>query len=221
MGILATCPECQATFRVREHLRGKRIRCRSCRAPVLVGADEVYEPGVPLSSSGIATSTDIEVWDETQHELPLRRLKTASNDVGRGPSLFQRAMFRTAESAGVGLGIVFFGFWLPFSLLEPKFILILNLVIGPLCLIGAVTGLVLERLRISFDNPIDAVHRGTIGGLASRLVSSGEVEPFQNRRLVGKGKRDGRRLAKQFGAIAAVLLAHALLLWALRYSDVL
>jgi DNA-directed RNA polymerase subunit RPC12/RpoP len=211
MSILTTCAACQATFRVKDHLRGKRIRCRQCQAPVLVGGEEpeIVDPEIDVSS--IITSTDIEPWHETQDELPLERLSASFGGGRSSASLtsFQRGMLHAARSPGVGLGVIFLMIWVPLSIAEPRLTALLNIVLAAVCAAGTVAGLILDRLRISFENPFELVNDATLGGLAETWLPP----QCQGRLSRGASVSAGRRLAKQFGIMGGILMAHTVALW--------
>jgi predicted Zn finger-like uncharacterized protein len=213
MSILTTCPACDASYKVKDSLRGKRIRCRKCQATVRVADEDV---GEAAELSTLETNPDIDVWDETQDEVPLQRWKADSADHAVAVPFSQRWLAHTARSPWVGLGLLFFGGWLPFSYLEPRFVLVMNYIFLALSLAGSVTGVVLDRLNISFPNPWDVLNQATLGGLAARGVPAESLVHTELSEL-----SSGRRMSRQFLIMAAFFLGHAALLWLLKSQPVL
>jgi hypothetical protein len=221
MGVVTTCPACQSSFKVKETLRGKRIRCRHCQNPVLVAE----QSEAPAEVSGMETSINIDVWEDTQESLPLTRIKYGAEE-GVSPKPKRSFWVSAAENPLIALGIFFFVFWLPFSLAEPKMIIVADVALAILAGLGLGAVVFLELLRVKIENPLDIINRGTVGVLAQRFVSPEEWALAQS--TEGPASRDGesmtpagRRLASQFGILCGTTALHAVVLWALRQSDVL
>jgi hypothetical protein len=232
MSQLVTCPECQAKYRVKEHLQGKRFRCKVCQAAVpVVSAVEADEPKVSLDAllddddaqktddeMSRETSTDLEIFGDTEESLVLPRSSYQIDrlDVVRRGHLspFQRLASGVGRSAWVTLGILFFAAWVPFSLLEPAFVWWMNVVGIALCAAGCVTGMVLEMMEMSFPDPWATVNRATIGELAACFVSAEHLGPPPSR-------ISGQTLAKQFGWMIGFLAIHTVALTLLKHFQVL
>lgn len=247
MSLAITCPECQAKYRVKDELVGKRFRCKVCQAavPVTVSVAEETEPKVNLdqlfddddasnerhaprdfkddardlqTEEARETSTDLEVFSDTEESLVLTRSSHSIDrgDVRRGSHIspVQRAAIAVGRSAWVVMGLFFFAAWVPFSLAEPALVWWMNVVLIGLGVLGCVTGLILELVEVAIPDPLETVHRATVGELAGLVVSTSHFGP-------PPGRISGQTLARQCGWIIAFLAAHTAVLSGLKYSQVL
>jgi hypothetical protein len=223
MSVSATCPECHATYRVKEHLQGKQFRCKVCQAAVPVGAEE--NPNVDLSqllddedapqtkSIPQETSTDLEVFEDTAEQMVLPRSQLQAPEVRRAPGSRNFAV-QAAANPWVTLGILFFLGWVPFSLLELNFAVVMNIIAMSLCAAVCVTGFVLEMLEISLPDPLATVNYYSVGELMGLFVSRERFGPPPS-------KISGHALAAQFGWIIGFFAAHTVVLMLLKHFQVL
>src|SRR5262245_54129324 len=115
MTILTTCPKCGSTYRVKNHLVGKRFRCTVCQTavPVETVSVEDVKPNLDqlFEDDSDDTSVEIEAGEPTQDELVLTRLKftddgkfTDDEQEERRPKLspLQRFLVRAARNPWIG-----------------------------------------------------------------------------------------------------------------------
>lgn len=235
MSIPAQCPKCDARYKVKEELAGRRFVCKVCQAPVVVPSQAV-EVGPDLNrllddedASGSAvrefvparefdpaqeTSTDLEMFADTSEELVLKRtssfdLEESSTRRRQSGSLGKRLMTRLAQNPLSLPGLVFFLAWAPFSMLEPGFAWVVNIILGALCLAGAATVKGLEYLEIRFDNPLLMLNQLTFGALAGTASANSSSSGVLKR---NKARPTGYDLALQLLIMLGFLALHTAVL---------
>jgi predicted Zn finger-like uncharacterized protein len=119
--ILVHCPECQASYRVRNDLAGMEIRCHECRFPVVVPRDqsrpdpEPEEAVSPRESLSQAYDRRADPFQQDHFLIPRPSWSSAGReeicDAGGRPVLFldRPARFKPGAAAGCLAGGLFFG----------------------------------------------------------------------------------------------------------------
>lgn len=228
MSIAAKCPKCEARYKVKDELAGKRFVCKVCQAPVLVPAP-VVEVGPDLNrllddedaSESAArefdpaqeTSTDLEMFADTTEELVLKRtssfdLEESSARRRQPGSLGKRLLTRLGQHALSLPALVFFLAWVPFSCLEQGFVWVVNIILGSLCLAGAATVKVLELLEIRFENPLVALNQVVFGAFTGSSTNTSQSGVLKRK----KSRPAGYDLALQLLIVLGFLALHTAVL---------
>jgi hypothetical protein len=211
MSVALNCPKCQTKRSLKAELAGKRVRCPQCQTVVLV----------PKASEPAPVEED--PWDlpdsESAAEAPpvTRKPRRPKGPKTLNPA--QKALVFCLERPWAGFAALYFGFWVPLSLVFPKLGMGLNVFGVIACFFGVAAGMVVALIGTTIRNPATVFTSLVLTGLANLALPEGVVAgvSYSTRGKGGKSFGDtetgaGGIVAVTMGGLAVLLLTHILIL---------